>query len=153
MKLRMLVIPIALLLALLFPTTVAYAASISKDIEKELMCQCGCTMVVDICECGTANQIRARITELIDQGQDKDQIIASFVSQYGEEMLSSPSKKGFNLVAWIAPFAAVTAGGTVLFFMLRAWATKGKSLEVAETDGYHGRLEDELKKFRGEDSE
>ena len=139
MKLRTLVIPIALLLALLFPRPVAYAALISKDI--------GAVFIL------APMAIRARITELIDQGQDKDQIIASFVSQYGEKMLSSPSKKGFNLVAWIAPFAAVTAGGTVLFFMLRAWATKGKSLKVAETDGYHGRLEDELKKFRGEDIE
>ena len=165
MKLRMLVIPIALLLALLFPTTVAYAALVSKEIEKELMCQCGCTMVVDICECDTAKQIRTRITELIDQGQDKDQIIASFVNQYGEKMLSSPPKKGFNLVAWIVPFAAIAAGAAALFFILRAWAKRGKLLKVseesptaqsvtlAEKDSYHGRLEAELKKFREEDIE
>ncbi len=165
MKLRALVIPIVLLLALLLPTTAVYAALTSKDIEKELMCQCGCTMVVDICECDTANQIRARITELIDQGQDKDQIIASFVSQYGEKMLSSPPKKGFNLVAWILPFAAVAAGGAALFFILRVWATRGKSLKAseelppappastAETDSYRGRRDAELKKFREEDNE
>lgn len=153
MKLRALVIAIALLLALFLPTTVAYAALTSKDIEKELMCQCGCTMGVDICECGTAEQIRARIAELIDQGQDKNQILDSFVSQYGETILSSPTKKGFNLVAWIAPFAAVAAGGIALFFILRAWATRGKTLKVVETYGYRSRLEAELKKFRGEDIE
>lgn len=165
MKLRALVIPIALLLALFLPTTAVYAALTSKDIEKELMCQCDCTMVVDVCECETANQIRARITEMIDQGQNKGQIIAYFVNQYGEKILSSPPKKGFNLVAWIVPFAAVAAGGTALFFILRAWARRGKSLKapeefpteqsatVAETDDYRRRLEDELKKFREEDIE
>ena len=165
MKLRALAIPIALLLAMLLPTTAVYAALTSKDIEKELICQCGCTMMVDVCECDTANQIRAKITEMIDQGQDKDQIIAYFVNTYGEKMLSSPPKKGFNLVAWIVPFAAVAAGGIALFFILRAWARRGKSLKVpkespteqsttvAETDGYRSRLEAELKKFRDEDIE
>lgn len=163
MKLRALVIPIALLLALLLPATAVYAAFHSKDIEKELMCQCGCTMVVDVCECETANQIRAKITEMIDQGQDKDQIIAYFVNTYGEKMLSSPTKKGFNLIAWVVPFAAVAAGGTALFFILRVWTRRGKSVKVpaespteqsataAETDGYRNQLEAELKNFRDED--
>ena len=165
MKFRALVIPIAVLLTLVLSTTAVYAALTSKDIEKELMCQCGCTMVVDVCECETANQMRVRIAELIDQGQDKDQIIASFVSQYGEKILASPPKKGFNLVAWIVPFAAVAAGGIALFFILRVWATKGKTLKVskglspvppassADTDGYRDQLDAELKKLREEDNE
>ena len=161
MKLRLLVILMALLLAIVVPTA-AYAAVTSKEIEKELMCQCGCTMVVDVCDCDTANQIRAKIADLIGQGQDKNQIIASFVSQYGEKMLSSPTKKGFNLVAWIVPFAAVAAGGTALFFILKVWARRGKtegaveevalteSVSALEAEGYRGRLEDELKKFKEE---
>ncbi len=46
-----------------------------------------------------------KITELIGQGQNKDQIIAYFVGQYGEKMLAAPAKKGFNLVAWVVPEA------------------------------------------------
>jgi cytochrome c-type biogenesis protein CcmH len=159
-KLRLTVILMALLLVFVLPATAVYAALTSKDIEKELMCQCGCSMIVDVCDCETATQIRARIAELIGQGQDKDQIIASFVGQYGEKMLAAPTKKGFNLVAWVVPFAAVVAGGTGLFFLLRAWARKGKAagtgepvvfggpVTVPEADLYRGRLQDELKKFK-----
>ena len=165
MKLRAMVISIIVLLSLFLSATVTYADSTSKDIEKELMCQCGCVMVVDVCECNTAHQMRARIAKLIEQGQDRNQTIASFVSQYGEKILASPAKKGFNLIVWIVPFAAVAAGGIALFFMLRIWAAKGKALKVSkelplappsssvDTDGYHDQLDAELKKFRERDNE
>ncbi|MDO8567535.1 MAG: cytochrome c-type biogenesis protein CcmH [Dehalococcoidales bacterium] len=161
MKLRVLAILVFSVLAFIAPVTSAYALT-SKDIERELMCQCGCTMVVDVCDCETANQIRTKITEMMGQGQSKDQIVGYFVKQYGEKMLSSPPKKGFNLVAWIVPFAAVAAGGTGLFFVLRAWARKGRGeagqvtlvqpLTLQETDEYRGRLEDELRRFKEEGS-
>lgn len=149
-------------LASLVMAAPAYAFS-SKDVQKELMCQCGCTMVVDVCDCDTANQIRAKITEFMDQGQSKDQIVAYFVSQYGEKMLSSPPKKGFNLVAWVVPFAAVIVAGTGLYFILRAWAGKGKRgieettvtvepVTAQETEEYRGRLEEELRKYKEEGS-
>ena len=150
------------LLAIMVPVTPAYALS-SKDIQKELMCQCGCTMIVDVCDCDTANQIRAKITEFMDQGQGKDQILAYFVGQYGEKMLASPPKKGFNLVAWILPFAAVAVGGISLFFILRAWARKGKigneetvtllqPVSAQESEEYHRRLKEELKMYKEEGS-
>ena len=150
---------LALALVLAAPSPAAFALT-SKDIERELMCQCGCTMVVDVCDCDTANQIRTKIAGMIDQGQGKDQIVASFVAQYGEKMLSAPTKKGFNLVAWVGPFVAVLAGGTALFFILRAWTRKGRKAEeavtleppvsVEESAEYRGRLEAELQKFKEE---
>src|SRR3989304_198516 len=99
MKLRVIVVLLAAMLAIVALATPVYAAVASKDVEKQLMCQCGCTMVVDVCDCETANQMRDKIAELIDQGQDKNQIVAYFVSQHGEKILSAPPKKGFNLVA------------------------------------------------------
>src|SRR3989304_5392837 len=102
MKIRLLAVLLSLAMALIVPATAAYALT-SKEIEKELMCQCGCTMVVDVCDCDTANQIRARIADMMSQGQNKDQIVGYFAAQYGEKMLSSPPKKGFNLVAWVLP--------------------------------------------------
>jgi len=121
-------------------------------------------MVVDVCDCEQANQIRAKITEMIDQGQNKDQIVAYFVGQYGEKMLSAPTKRGFNLVAWVVPFAATAAGATALFFILRAWSRRGRSgrttdedvlvqpVPAEESEEYRDRLEAELKRFKEGDA-
>ncbi len=162
MKLSILVIMLFITLAVFLPATPAYALT-SKEVEKELMCQCGCTMVVDVCDCETANQIRTKIKEMMSQGQGKSQIVAYFVKQYGEKMLASPPKSGFNLVAWILPFAAVVVGATALFFILRAWALKGKRsaeetlnllqpVSSQETEEYRGRLQEELKMYKEEGS-
>ena len=162
MKLRIIAILLAALLAIVALATPVYAAVASKDVEKQLMCQCGCTMVVDVCDCETANQMRDKIAELIGQGQDKNQIVAYFVGEYGEKILSAPTKKGFNLVAWVVPFAAVIIGGTALYFILRAWARKGRGeggevavalpVSVEESDEYRDRLLSELKRFKEEGS-
>ena len=164
MRIRVLLSLLAAVFTLVVLVTPVYAALSSKDVEKELMCQCGCTMVVDVCDCETANQIREKIAGFINQGQSKDQTVGYFVSQYGEKMLSSPAKKGFNLVAWVVPFAAVVAGGTGLFFILKNWTRRGKSggdeeglipvLQVSEEEAeeYRDRLAEELKRFKEEGS-
>ena len=161
MRLSGLAVLLVTMLVILIPATPAYALT-SKDIEKELMCQCGCTMVVDVCDCETANQIRIKITEMISQGQGKSQIVDYFVKQYGEKMLSSPPKRGFNLVAWILPFASVAVGAAALFFILKAWVRKGREgtegvsvtlvqpVSVQESEEYRGRLQEELKKYKEE---
>ena len=75
-------------------------------------------------------------------------------------MLSAPTKKGFNLVAWVVPFAAVIVGGTALVFILRTWARKGRGegqevgaalpVSLEEADEYRDRLQYELKRFKEE---
>jgi cytochrome c-type biogenesis protein CcmH len=135
-----------------------YALSVS-DVEGDLMCQCGCTMVMDVCQCGTAEQMRAQIQGFIDQGWDKGQILDYYVAQYGETALSAPVKKGFNLTVWVVPFAALAGGGTLLYFLLRAWVRRGRVQAVAAgpvadtqdvDEEYRARLEEELRRFKAE---
>lgn len=49
----------------------------------------------------------------------EDQIIQEYVAKYGQTVLSAPPSSGFNLTAWVLPFLAFAAGGTVLFFFLK----------------------------------
>ena len=106
--------------------------------------------------------MREKIAGMITDGQDKGSIVAYFVDQYGEKVLSTPTKQGFNLVAWIGPFAAVLIGGTGLFFLLRAWSRRGREHDddsgeemavpvvTSETSAYRSQLETELKRYREE---
>lgn len=159
MKRSIVALALALVAGLLVAVPVSAATTVS-DVEKELMCQCGCSMVVNTCQCGTADQMRALIGEKIDGGQSKNEIIDYFVAQYGETVLSVPTKKGFNLVVWVLPFAAIAGGGAALYFILRTWVLKGKAQMEAvipqpghEEDGdeYREKFEQELQDFRRED--
>lgn len=141
----------------------AYAAPTVADIEKELICQCGCTMVVRSCECGTAVQFRAEIAERLVAGQSKDEILNYFSAEYGEIILATPAKRGFNLTVWLAPFLAIIVGGTALFFTLRKWAIKGKSSsemicletgalrEASGSNEYREKFDEEFARFKEEE--
>ncbi len=96
----------------------------------------------------------ALIEQKLAQGQSEEEIIQFFVAQYGEQVLASPPKRGFNLVAWILPFAAILVGVGVIYFVIRKWVWQGRqspTIATAETDEkdeeYQHQLEKELKEF------
>ncbi|MFC1987548.1 cytochrome c-type biogenesis protein CcmH [Chloroflexota bacterium] len=136
-----------------FSPAQAYASTVS-DISSQLICQCGCASVLNNCthaECGSREEMTALIQQKIDQGQSEEQITQFFVTQYGEQVLSAPTKRGFNLMVWITPFAALLLGGLVAFIMLRDWVRRGLNpttpapTKVDEGDDkYRRRLKQEL---------
>ncbi|MBI2881554.1 MAG: cytochrome c-type biogenesis protein CcmH [Candidatus Tectomicrobia bacterium] len=103
-----------------------------EEVARDLICLCGCGKVLSVCEMeGWAVPAKALIVEMIGQGKDKDAIVAYFVEQYGEKVLAAPTKRGFNLTAWILPFFAIVAGGAGILAMLRRWkrASTGEGTE------------------------
>ncbi|TET62755.1 hypothetical protein E3J48_03810 [Candidatus Aerophobetes bacterium] len=82
---------LSFLLSTFVPVAPVLALSVN-DVARDLICTCGCGKVLDVCEMESARQMRAQIKEMIDQGQDRDQIINYFVGQYGEKILATPPK-------------------------------------------------------------
>ena len=140
---------------LLFASPVMADSVTVSDISKQLMCQCpDCTMVLSDCVCGFQAAMVAEIEQKLAQGQSEEEIIQSFVAQYGEQVLASPPKWGFNLVAWVLPFAAILAGGGIIYIALKKWVWQGRQSPTTATteadekdEEYQRRLEKELKEF------
>jgi len=150
--LKILGIAFALVLISVSPVSAA-----ESSITKELVCQCGCLMVLGNCshaECHSRDEMTAIIAQKLAKGESREQIIQYFVAQYGEQVLSAPTKQGFNLTAWITPFAAIIFGGGIIYVALKAWLQRGQSSPIttattAEADDeYRRRLEKELAEFQ-----
>jgi len=66
-------------------------------------------------------------------------------------VLSAPPKKGFNLAAWVTPFAALLFGVGVVYVTLKRWVRREKqnhsSVVIEEDERYTRQLEKELKEF------
>ncbi len=144
----------------LLPVTPALADEVTvSDIAEELICQCGCGMVLSNCshaECASREAMTALIEQKLAQGQSEEQIIDFFVAQYGEQVLAAPPKRGFNLTAWVTPLAALVFGGGVIYMALRGWVRRGKIRQTnartkagEDDEEYRHRLEKELKEFTG----
>ncbi|MBI4295209.1 MAG: cytochrome c-type biogenesis protein CcmH [Chloroflexi bacterium] len=152
-------IAMVLLLAAVLIFPLATQAQTVDDIGKNFMCMCGCGSQLPNClhtSCSIKDQMNAAIATMLDQGRSQAEITTYFVAQYGEQVLAAPTKKGFNLTAYVTPFVAIVAAGVGLFFLLRAWVKRGKlAPEPAEVevrpedrDEYRRRLEKELSSFR-----
>ena len=159
MSLKVKLVLAFLLLGFVFSAPVGADSPVS-DISKKLVCQCGCTMVLSDCShevCISRETMTASIEQKIAQGQSEEQIIQSFVAQYGDQVLSAPTKQGFNLIVWVLPFGALLFGGGVVYAALRAWVRQGRApidngAEPAEEgdEEYEQRLEKELDQFTDE---
>jgi cytochrome c-type biogenesis protein CcmH len=112
------------------------AGSRYNNLNHRLMCTCGCAEILGECNhvgcpnsAGELDELRAGIA---GDKNDKE-ILDSFVAKYGAVVLAAPTGKGFDMVAWIAPFAVFAAAllGTVL--LVRRWSV-GKTQLAAAVD-------------------
>jgi cytochrome c-type biogenesis protein CcmH len=128
-----------------------------SSIGNKVICQCGCTLLLYNCnhtECTSRDQMTAAIKTQIAAGKSEGDIIQAFVEQYGPQVLAMPTKRGFNLSAWVMPFFALAVGGGAIYAALRTWVGKGRTLprqihpEMEQERGkYARRLDKELKEF------
>ncbi len=136
------------------PVSSAEAGAVLQDIENALMCKCDdkCGKVIINCTCATADKTRAKFSKMLESGLTVEQIIKMQVDEYGETILSAPTKFGFNLTAWMTPFVALVAGGFGLRKVFQSWIGKkgdddSPEMPVDEPEiskKYSKRLKDEL---------
>ena len=89
------------------------------DIQSDVLCTCGCGMVLKNCECGTAAKLREEINQMISSGMTKEEIIAELQSTYGKEILANPPKEGVFAGLWYYPVVLISAGLIVLYVILK----------------------------------
>jgi cytochrome c-type biogenesis protein CcmH/NrfF len=124
-----------------------------NEISNRLVCQCGCNMVLRVCNhqnCPSAIPMRHSIETQIGEGKDDDTIVAGFVAEHGMKVLSSPPAQGLNLAAWVMPGFALGVGLFAAWYFAARWAAKRK-LAVADASAaamdpaLRARIEDELR--------
>ncbi len=108
-----------------------------------------CTMI----GCGHSVPMKAELKKMIEDGKTDDQITAAFIQKYGKWVLSAPTTEGFNITAWIMPFAALIAGAMIVAFIVRNWSARAVATPSAGPieAKYQDQVEEELKKFTPED--
>ncbi|ADG83124.1 cytochrome c-type biogenesis protein [Thermincola potens] len=133
------------------------AAKMQKELEDMLVCQDSCGMLVSACENSTAEYMRGIIKQKMAEGRSKEEILAYFVSIYGEQVLAAPPAKGFNITAWVTPFIFVLAGGILIYTVVDKWVftnrleeddseMENSELQEEKLELYQDKLQEELRK-------
>jgi cytochrome c-type biogenesis protein CcmH len=103
---------LVLALAICFSLGATTPAGRQNDLSHRLMCQCGCAQLLGECDhvgCPDRDKELSELSTDIAAGETDQQVFDEFVGKYGATVLAAPTTKGFDLVAWIAPFAVFAA--------------------------------------------
>lgn len=107
--------------------TMLGASSPERRYEKlghNLMCTCSCGEVLLECNhvgCPTSGPMTSELHMLLASAMPDPGILHWFVNKYGPVVLASPTLHGFDLLAWITPFAALALGILGVVVLVRLW--------------------------------
>jgi len=146
MRLLVLLAVAALLAA---PAAAGDRPSLAK-LEAEIICPV-CHTTLDQSDSPIALRMKGFIKQRIAAGDSESQIKSKLVAQFGEAVLASPPRKGFNLLAWWLPIAGIAAGAAALGFGAWRWS-RGRESSGAGGEGplepeLERRLDEELARF------
>ena len=121
------------------------------EVAREVRCPT-CNTPLDVSNSPAASDMKAYIADRIDEGWDKQRIIDGLVVEFGDGVLATPPKSGFDLIAWLVPGLAVLFGLAAIPFLARALvAPAGPAAAGAEppppTPEEARRLDDELRRL------
>jgi cytochrome c-type biogenesis protein CcmF len=128
---------------------------VEKKLRDEIVCMCGTCgrKRVGECTCGTAEEMRTEISELVAAGMSYDEVVDYYVKKYGsQEVLAAPIDEGFNRLAWFLPYAVGAIGIVLIGGVAIKWTRRPSELPAVapvtdspEQQQREARLEDELR--------
>lgn len=144
----------ALAIAVCFTIGAAEPGTRFNDLSHKLMCTCSCAQMLGECNhvgCPNSTEELALLRTGVDSNATDKQIFDGFVDKYGATVLAAPTKQGFDLVAWIAPFAVLAAAllGTIL--LIRHWVSTRPRLEPAPASPEMDALRERIRRETGAD--
>ena len=127
------------------------------ELESELVCTT-CHEPLDESSSPLAQQMKKQI-RAADRSRAgrRREIKDYFVAELGPQVLAVPTKSGFDLLAWLLPFAAIILGAAAVGFGARAWLKNRDDSDAAGpapdgpklAPGLEQRVDQELAGFDG----
>jgi cytochrome c-type biogenesis protein CcmH len=112
------------------PKAVASMSQTQRDdLEHQIKCQCGCPLDIYTCRttdfsCSVSPRMHMDVMSLVSGGYSSAEILGAFQKVYGERVLMSPVKAGFNWLGYVTPSVAIATGAAVLYALIRRWGAR-----------------------------
>ncbi len=126
-----------------------------NKVGNRLRCRCGyCDQGLLECNhvgCSFSERARNELQAALQRGDSDDLILQTFVQKYGPVVLAAPTTTGFNRIAWIMPFVALSGGLLLVVLIVKAWnsrrgtvvATSGPTVDPATLSALRQRVHEE----------
>jgi cytochrome c-type biogenesis protein CcmH len=110
-------------LALAAPALASEARPTLADLEDEVICPVCAPQTLDQSNSAIARNMKRFIAARIVAGDTKSEIKRRLVAEFGPAVLAEPSKRGFDLLAWLLPLVGLALGAAALAFAAWRWTS------------------------------
>ena len=123
----------------------------AKQLEAKLMAPCCWAQQVSLHQSPAADEIKKNIRKLLAEGKTSQQILDTYVAEYGDRILAEPPARGFSRLIYVAPWVLLVASvGLVVVVIrrLRADSPAPATVERAApspTEDEADRIDEELR--------
>ena len=132
----------AQIVAILFFATIMLGAGSSgtrfDKLGHKLMCTCSCGEILLECNhmgCPDSPGLISKLNAQVASGASDHDIFQAFEREYGAIVLAAPIRGGFDLVAWIVPFAVLAIGLVGIVWILRHWRDRHQEAHAMAHSG------------------
>jgi cytochrome c-type biogenesis protein CcmH/NrfF len=151
---RAVILLAAVVLAVAAPAAASEQHPTQAELEAMLVCP-SCHVPLDESNAPIAQQMKAFIRARIAQGATRSQIVDELVgppNNLGTAVLGVPRTHGFDLVAWVLPFAGIAFGAAAIGAGAWRWSrtrAEPPAVPVRFDPELDRRVDEELARFDG----
>ena len=114
-----------------------------RELTASLRCpKCQNTSIADS-NAMIAADMRLKVYQLLQAGQDEEQITQYMIDRYGNFVTYQPPLMASTLILWAGPLLFITAGGLVIFLRSRRQPEAGEPLAESERKRLEALLKDD----------
>jgi cytochrome c-type biogenesis protein CcmH len=113
---------------LILPTLGSGDASNSNErfnkLGHQIMCSCGCGQILLECNhvgCPASDGMRQELRVAMNANSSDQQVYDVFIQKYGPVIMAAPVFHGFNILAWVLPFAVLLVGSLAAASLIYMW--------------------------------
>lgn len=95
-----------------------------QKLGDKIMCTCGCGQMLLKCNhvgCPNSEKMIHQLRTQVAQTDDDEAVLNWFRKEWGVTTVVEPSQHGFELIAWILPFAGLGFGLFLTVLIVRKW--------------------------------
>jgi len=120
-----------------------------NDLGHRMMCVCGCNQILLECNhvgCTYSDRMREQLAAATQRESNDENILQTFVKEYGTTVLAAPTMRGFDKVAWIMPFAVFLAGSLLAIVLIRNWKSRQPAHALPHAPGTLDRYREQARR-------
>jgi cytochrome c-type biogenesis protein CcmH/NrfF len=106
-----------------------------ENLGSKIMCTCGCGQMLLKCNhvgCPNSEKMIHQLHSQVAATTDDEEVLNFFRKEWGVTTVVEPGRHGFELLAWILPFAGLGLGILLLILVVSKWRRRPAEVTAAK---------------------